>query len=178
MRDVFLLCNAAAVLLSGRLGLGVARPRAVRCRQRAFANANEPRARKQAEPAARAEASLDSVCSQAHIRVAEKGDSIANFKQLMRDIEAEAQAEGPAAVAELAAFDTRFALASELMQLRKQMGVTQKELASVSGVNQAEISRIERGEINPTVLTLARLLRPLGARLSIARTSADENLAA
>lgn len=91
-----------------------------------------------------------------------------DFEQLMRDIESEAQAEGPAAVAELAALDTRFALASQLLQLRKQMGVTQKQLATASGINQAEISRIERGEINPTVLTLARLLRPLGSRLSIA----------
>lgn len=93
-----------------------------------------------------------------------------DFEQLMRDIESEAQAEGPAAVAELAALDTRFALASQLLQLRKQMGVTQKQLATASGINQAEISRIERGEINPTVLTLARLLRPLGSRLSIAPT--------
>lgn len=91
-----------------------------------------------------------------------------DFEQLMRDIENEAKAEGPAAVAELAALDTRFALTSQLLQLRKQMGVTQKQLASASGINQAEISRIERGETNPTVLTLARLLRPLGSRLSIA----------
>ena len=90
-----------------------------------------------------------------------------DFEQLIRDIETEAQAEGPAAVAELAAFDTRFALASELMQLRKQMNVTQKQLAAASGIDQADISRIERGELNPTVLTVARLLLPLGRRLSI-----------
>ena len=53
------------------------------------------------------------------------------------------------------------------MQLRKQMNVTQKQLATASGINQADISRIERGELNPTVLTVARLLRPLGRRLSI-----------
>ena len=93
-----------------------------------------------------------------------------DFEQLMRDIETEAQAEGPAAVAELAAFDTRFALASELMQLRKQLNVTQKQLAEASGINQADISRIERGELNPTLLTVGRLVRPLGGRLSIVST--------
>jgi DNA-binding XRE family transcriptional regulator len=99
-----------------------------------------------------------------------------DFEQLMRDIEAEANAEGPAAVAELAALDTRFGLASQLMQLRQQLKITQKQLAKASGVDQAEISRIERGEINPTVLTVAKLLRPLGARLSI--TAGPGSLAA
>ena len=90
-----------------------------------------------------------------------------DFEQLMHDIEAEAQAEGPAAVAELAGFDTRVALASELMQLRKQLNVTQKQLAAASGINQADISRIERGELNPTLLTVGRLLCPLGGRRGI-----------
>lgn len=99
-----------------------------------------------------------------------------DFEKLMSDIEAEAVAEGPAAVAELAALDTRFALAAQLMQLRHQLKMTQKQLASASGIDQAEISRIERGEINPTVLTIARLLRPLGSRLSI--TAATDSLAA
>ena len=93
-----------------------------------------------------------------------------DFDQLMRDIDAEAQAEGPVAVAELAGFDTRFALASELMQLRKRLNITQKQLAEASGINQAEISRIERGDHNPTLLTVGRLLRPLGGRLSIVPT--------
>lgn len=100
-----------------------------------------------------------------------------DFDRLIHDIEQEAKAEGPAAVAELNAFDERFRLAAELMEARKARGLTQSQLASASGVQQADISRIERGEIEPRASTLARLLAPLGRRISIvegddARTAA------
>jgi len=47
--------------------------------------------------------------------------------------------------------------------------LTQKQLAAASGIDQAEISRIERGQTNPTASTLAALLAPLGARLGIVK---------
>ena len=99
-----------------------------------------------------------------------------DFDQLIGDIAAEAVAEGPAAVAELKAFDTRFTLASELLMLRKQAKMTQTALAAAAGIDQAEISRIERGEINPTITTVNRLLQPLGASLTI-RTAAKPSSA-
>jgi XRE family transcriptional regulator, regulator of sulfur utilization len=58
-------------------------------------------------------------------------------------------------------------MAREVRQLRKQHKLTQKQLAAVSGINQGEISRIERGQANPTATTLAALLTPLGARLGV-----------
>jgi DNA-binding XRE family transcriptional regulator len=90
-----------------------------------------------------------------------------DFDALIAEIEEEAWAEGPEAVAELRAFDARFQLASELLSARKAGGLTQRELAEQSGVQQAEISRIERGEIAPTVSTMGRLLKPLGRRLAV-----------
>lgn len=90
-----------------------------------------------------------------------------DFEQMIQDIEAEARADGPAAIAEFDAFDARFALAAALIARRKELHITQKQLASASGVGQSEISRIERGAINPTMQTLAKLMRPLGARLAI-----------
>jgi transcriptional regulator with XRE-family HTH domain len=47
------------------------------------------------------------------------------------------------------------------------MHLTQAQLAGVTGIPQSEISRIERGQTNPTVQTVDRLLAPLGARLEI-----------
>jgi len=90
-----------------------------------------------------------------------------DFDDLIQFIEDEAQADGPAAVAELRAFDARFRIASELLEARKQAHMTQRELAAASGVQQAEISKIERGEITPGVSTVDRLLRPLGKRLAV-----------
>jgi transcriptional regulator with XRE-family HTH domain len=46
--------------------------------------------------------------------------------------------------------------------------MTQRELARASGIDQAEISRIERGQANPTVQTLQALGAPLGVVLDFA----------
>ena len=62
--------------------------------------------------------------------------------------------------------------AAELIARRTGLGMTQKQLASVSGVGQSEISRIERGEINPTVQTLGRATAAVGRVLAAARRHA------
>lgn len=85
-----------------------------------------------------------------------------DFEQLMADIEAEAQAVGPDAVAQMEAYRDQFRLASEIITLRLEANLTQKQLADRSGVQQADISRIERGEIAPTGPTFGRLAHALG----------------
>jgi ribosome-binding protein aMBF1 (putative translation factor) len=97
-----------------------------------------------------------------------------DFDQLLVDIEAEAHAEGPAAVAQFDAFNERFRMAAELITARKAEGMTQRQLAAASGVQQAEISRIERGEIEPRETTLARLFAPLGRRLQVAKAASAD----
>ncbi len=82
------------------------------------------------------------------------------FDGLIREIEDEA-------VAELRALDLRFRLASELLAARRDARLSQRELAARSGVQQAEISKIERGGVVPTLATMNRLLQPLGRRLAI-----------
>lgn len=95
------------------------------------------------------------------------------FKEFMREVEAEARREGPQAVAELEAFDAHFRLAVELLALRKARGLTQRQLAQRTGVNQSEISRIEGGGANPTVSTVAALAGALGAEFSLRRRKHD-----
>ncbi|MBR3058937.1 MAG: helix-turn-helix domain-containing protein [Clostridiales bacterium] len=46
-------------------------------------------------------------------------------------------------------------------------GMTQKELAASSGIDQSDISKIERGIANPSVSTLERIAAALGGTLSI-----------
>ena len=50
---------------------------------------------------------------------------------------------------------------------RAKTGMTQKELAQITGVDQSDISRIERGSANPTVETLEKLASGLGGELVI-----------
>jgi len=46
-------------------------------------------------------------------------------------------------------------------------GITQKELAATSGIDQSDISKIERGIANPSVGTLEKIANALGGTLSI-----------
>lgn len=54
-----------------------------------------------------------------------------------------------------------------LAEARKAAGLTQRELAERTGVDQAAISKIERGAGNPTIRTLQTLAEGVGCRLQI-----------
>jgi len=92
---------------------------------------------------------------------------MSRFDEFLRRVEAEAEAEGPEAVAELEAFRDHYRLARELARRRHSLCWTQLHLSEVSGIPQSEISRIERGRANPTLLTVSRLSRALGVRLCV-----------
>ena len=91
------------------------------------------------------------------------------FDDYIREVGEKSKAGGPEAVARWEAFNAHFSMAREVRDLRKARKLTQTQLAAVSGVNQGEISRIERGQTNPTAYTLAALLAPLGAHLGVVR---------
>jgi DNA-binding XRE family transcriptional regulator len=92
---------------------------------------------------------------------------MASFDELYREVLQEAEAEGPAAVAELRALEDYYGLWAEFLALRRRRRMTQAQLASRSGVPQSEISRIERGAANPTAATLRALVEALGAELHV-----------
>lgn len=73
--------------------------------------------------------------------------------------------------AEARTFEAAYALAMQLVGLREKRGLTQVELAERSGVDQADISRIERGSAFPNEKTLIRIAEALDADLAlVART--------
>lgn len=90
-----------------------------------------------------------------------------DFEELMDEIEQEARRGGPKATAKYAAFGAYYRLAREIFDLRKAAGLTQRQLAARSGVQQADISRIEAGDANPTLATIAALAYALGAEVSL-----------
>lgn len=65
----------------------------------------------------------------------------------------------------------RFRVGAQVLRHRLSMGLTQGQLAEASGIAQADISRIERGQSNPTTDTLEALCSPLGMRIDL--VSAD-----
>ncbi len=68
---------------------------------------------------------------------------------------------------EIAESDLRVALIGELIRARNEKGISQRELEELSGVKQPLITRIEKGDSNPRLSTLIRLLTPLGKKLVI-----------
>ena len=57
-------------------------------------------------------------------------------------------------------------LGSRVRELRRVKGLTLNELAETSGVSRAMISKIERGEKNPTLVVAAGISEGLGVTLS------------
>ncbi|WP_375756404.1 helix-turn-helix domain-containing protein [Corallococcus exercitus] len=84
------------------------------------------------------------------------------LKNLTAFVEKEAEADGPAAQAELQAQRDCFRIARELALLRKAQGLTQAQLSARAGVPQSEISKIESGKANATGLTLFRMAHAMG----------------
>ncbi len=77
------------------------------------------------------------------------------FGDFVREIEAEAKAEGPTAVAQLEAFRDRFRVGRKLARARLEKKLSQKQVASQAKVDQGELSKIERGLANSTFATLS-----------------------
>lgn len=90
-----------------------------------------------------------------------------DFDDFVREIEA---ANTPEEARELEAARARFKLGARVLQQRLAAGLTQQQLAAASGVAQADISRIERGQSNPTAETLEALAAPLGVTLDLVPT--------
>ncbi|MDQ3862139.1 MAG: XRE family transcriptional regulator [Actinomycetota bacterium] len=57
-------------------------------------------------------------------------------------------------------------LGGRVRELRRERGLTLEELAERSGVSRAMISKLERGEKNPTLVVAAKLAEGLGVTLS------------
>ena len=54
-----------------------------------------------------------------------------------------------------------------LIEARRASGMTQKELADRTGIAQADISKLENGNANPSLRTLQRLADGMGMRLKL-----------
>ena len=75
-------------------------------------------------------------------------------------------------------FDAAYAFGRVICDARKARHLRQTDLAELSGIAQADISRIERGQIAPTTPTLLKLAEALGAQiqfvLPVGQNATDE----
>lgn len=60
-----------------------------------------------------------------------------------------------------------FAIIQAILDARKTAGLTQKDLADRTGIAQADISKLENGNANPSLRTLQRLADGMGMKLKL-----------
>ena len=65
------------------------------------------------------------------------------------------------------ALEPEFAIVQAMIDARTKSGMSQQELSARTGITQADISRMEHGNANPSIRTLNRLAMGLGKRLQI-----------
>jgi transcriptional regulator with XRE-family HTH domain len=71
--------------------------------------------------------------------------------------------------------DMRKLVGRNVKRVRQEKGLTQEQLAELSGFSQQYISGLEQGRRNPTVVTLYELATALGvSHMELMRSAEDE----
>lgn len=95
------------------------------------------------------------------------GEKFATFSDYIND-------ESRVSKAERAQMEFEAALIGKLIEARESRGLSQRELAEMSGVKQPAIARLESMRSTPQIDTLFKVLSPLGYTLSIVPTKTNE----
>ena len=89
------------------------------------------------------------------------------FDDFYREIEREAEAEGSEAVEQLATFKAHFRLGRRIAEARHARKLSQKAVAQLAGVDQSDVSNIERGATNPTFNTFNAVVCAVGMEIDL-----------
>ncbi|QIM62193.1 transcriptional regulator [Pasteurellaceae bacterium Orientalotternb1] len=84
----------------------------------------------------------------------------------LNDLKKELLAD-PNVKAEYDRLGSQYEIINELIKLRKEQGITQKELARRTGLKQSAVSRLETGNYNPSLAFLERIAQGIGKELHI-----------
>ncbi len=85
-----------------------------------------------------------------------------NFRETLNE-----QLQDPAFKKEYDELEPEFQIIRAMIDARKEMGLTQKQLSELTGIAQADISKIENGNANPSLKTLQRLAAAMGKKVKI-----------
>ena len=79
----------------------------------------------------------------------------------------EKQLQNPDFKAEWDALEPELSIMQAVIDERKESGLTQQQLAERTGISQADISKLENGNANPSLKTLQRLASAMDKKLKI-----------
>jgi len=89
-----------------------------------------------------------------------KGKVIDTFSDYMND-------ETRVSPAERERINFEISLIGKMIEAREKKGLSQRELAEISGVKQPAIARLESMKVTPQIDTLFKVLHPLGYTIEI-----------
>ena len=75
----------------------------------------------------------------------------------------------PDHIRDLADIEVQANIISTVIKQRNALGLSQRELASICGIPQSSIARIESFQTTPNLATLLKLLTPLGLKLTVSK---------
>lgn len=87
---------------------------------------------------------------------------MANYNNFKKEL-----LQDPCVKAEYDALGPEFDIIQAMLDTRKRLNLTQKELSERTGITQADISRIENGTRNPSLNMIKRLAKGMGMRLKL-----------
>ena len=79
----------------------------------------------------------------------------------------EKQLQNPDFKAEWDALEPELSIKQAVIDARKESGLTQQQLAERTGISEADISKLENGNANPSLKTLQRLASAMDKKLKI-----------
>ncbi len=85
-----------------------------------------------------------------------------NFRETLNE-----QMKDPEFKKEWDALEPQYQIIKAMLKSRAETSLTQKQLADITGIPQADISRLENGNANPSLRTLQRLAEGMGMKLKL-----------
>ena len=85
-----------------------------------------------------------------------------NFRETLNE-----QLKNPEFKKEWDALEPEYQIIKAMLDTRNEKAMTQKQLADITGIPQADISRLKNGNANPSLRTLQRLADGMGMKLKL-----------
>ena len=85
-----------------------------------------------------------------------------DFQDFLRE-----QLQDPEFRREYEALQPERTIIQAIINARRQAGLTQRDLSERTGIAQGDISKLERGNANPSIRTLQRLAAGMGMNLQV-----------
>ena len=85
-----------------------------------------------------------------------------NFRETLNQ-----QLKNPEFKEEWDELEPEYQIIKAMLSSRAEKSMTQKQLGDITGISQADISRLENGNANPSLRTLVRLADGMGMKLKL-----------